>query len=74
MAANKKYAAAMVALSIAIANFHAGVWLVIAVFTGMALLESLINKTLNGRKITVFVLVCLAGLLNPGGAKASYLF
>ncbi|MBY3624131.1 hypothetical protein HGO21_31945 [Acinetobacter sp. CUI P1] len=70
MAAHKKYAAAMVALSIAIANFHAGVWLVIAVFTGMALLESLINKTLNGRKITVFVLVCLAGLLNPGGAKS----
>lgn len=70
MAAHKKYAAAMIALSIAIANFHAGVWLVIAVFTGMTLLESFINKTLNWRKITVFVLIWLAGLLNPGGAKS----
>lgn len=70
MSAQKKYAAAMIALSIAIANFHAGVWLVIAVFTGMALLESLIQKTLNERKIIVFGLIWLVGILNPGGVKS----
>lgn len=70
MTPKRKYVAAMIVLSIAIANFHAGVWLVIAVFTGMALLESMINKTLNLRKITVFVLVWLAGILNPGGVKS----
>ncbi|WP_248548365.1 hypothetical protein [Paenibacillus odorifer] len=70
MSSQKKYAAAMIALSIAIANFHAGVWLVIAVFTGMALLESLIQKTLNGRKIIVFSLVWFVGILNPGGVKS----
>ncbi|OMD09732.1 hypothetical protein [Paenibacillus odorifer] len=70
MSAQKKYAAAMIALSIGIANFHAGVWLVIAVFTGMALLESLIQKTLNERKIIVFGFIWLVGILNPGGVKS----
>lgn len=65
-----KYAGAMIMLSLAIANFHAGVWLVIAVFTGMALLESLLSKTMTLRKITVFILVWLIGILNPGGIKS----
>ncbi|MRN54404.1 hypothetical protein [Paenibacillus monticola] len=65
-----KYAIAMIALSCAIANFHAGVWLVIVVFTGMALLEALIAKKLTVRRIVVFILVGLVGLLNPGGIKS----
>ncbi|KWX80232.1 hypothetical protein AMQ84_04425 [Paenibacillus riograndensis] len=65
-----RYAAAMLILSLAIANFHAGVWLVIAVFTGMAFLESLYNKTMTLRKTAVFVLVWLIGMLNPGGIKS----
>lgn len=64
------YAAAMIALSCAVANFHAGVWPVIFVFTGMAFLESLMDKKLNWRRISVFVLVGIAGLLNPGGIKS----
>ncbi|WP_310551160.1 hypothetical protein [Paenibacillus glufosinatiresistens] len=65
-----RYAAAMILLSMAIANFHAGVWLVIAVFTGMALLESFIHKTMTLRKGTVFALVWLIGMLNPGGIRS----
>jgi hypothetical protein len=70
MVAKKRYAAAMVILSCAIANFHTGVWLVIAVFTGMALLEALIAKNLDRRKVLTYVLVWLAGLANPGGLKS----
>lgn len=70
LTAKGKYATAMIVLSFAIANFHAGVWLVIAVFTGMALFESFINKTVNLRKTIVFVLVWLIGILNPGGLKS----
>lgn len=70
LSAKTKYAVAMIALSLAIANFHAGVWLVIAVFTGMALLESLLNRTLNLHKTIVFVLVWLIGIANPGGLKS----
>ena len=66
MATKTKYAVAMIALSCAIANFHAGVWLVIAVFTGMALLESLIAKQLTVRRVVVFILVWLAGLPKSG--------
>jgi hypothetical protein len=72
MIPKKKYVAAMILLSVGIANFHTGVWLVIAVFTGMALLESILNRTLNLRKTIVFVLVWLAGILNPGGIKSLF--
>ncbi|ULO04695.1 hypothetical protein H1230_16110 [Paenibacillus sp. 19GGS1-52] len=65
-----KYAIAMIALSCAIANFHAGVWLVIVVFTGMAFIEALIAKKLTLRRVVVFILVGLVGLLNPGGIKS----
>lgn len=70
LASKNKYAAAMIALSLAIANFHAGIWLVIAVFTGMAVVESFLSKTLNLQKILVFMMVWLIGLLNPGGLKS----
>lgn len=64
-----RYAAGMMALSLAIANFHAGVWLVIAVFTVMAVLESLWDRRLTRLRVGAFVSVLLAGLLNPGGWK-----
>ncbi|MHA6528877.1 hypothetical protein [Paenibacillus sp. BAC0078] len=67
---NLKYAAAMVLLSCAVANIHTGVWLVIAVFTGMAALESLLERKLTWRRAAVFILVWLSGLLNPGGLKS----
>lgn len=66
----KRYIAAMILLSCAIANFHAGVWLVIAVFTGMALLETSIERKLDMRRAISYVLVWLAGLANPGGLKS----
>lgn len=66
----KKYAVNIVALSWTIANFHTGVWLVIAVFTGMALLESILNRTLKLPQMTVFGLVWAIGILNPGGLKS----
>lgn len=68
--AKGKYATAMIILSWMTANFHAGVWLVIAVFTGMALFESLLDQTINLRKTIVFVFVWLIGILNPGGWKS----
>lgn len=69
-APRRNYATGMLAFSWGIANFHAGVWLVIAVFTGMALLESILAKALTPRTLLVFVLTWLIGLLNPGGWKA----
>ncbi len=67
-----KPAAALIALSLLIANIHTGVWLVIAVFTGMALLESLLNKQLNKPRMLAFLGVWLVGLLNPGGLKSLF--
>ncbi|WP_339225213.1 hypothetical protein [Paenibacillus sp. FSL H8-0332] len=64
-----KVAAAMIIFSCVIANVHTGVWLVIAVFTGMAVLESLIARNLSRKRAAVFGLVLLAGLPNPGGFK-----
>ncbi|MEK4328382.1 hypothetical protein MKX70_21345 [Paenibacillus sp. FSL R7-0312] len=65
-----RYAAPMIILSCAVANVHTGVWLVIAVFTGMAVLESLIARNLSWKRAAVFLLVLLAGLPNPGGLQA----
>jgi hypothetical protein len=64
-----RFAAGMIVLSLAIANFHAGVWLVIAVFTGMALLEALAEHRLTQQRMIVFGLILFAGLLNPSGLK-----
>ncbi|WNS45304.1 hypothetical protein [Paenibacillus sp. MMS20-IR301] len=66
----RKYALLLVALSWGIANFHTGVWLVIAVFTGMALLESILNRSVRLHQIIVFCLVWTIGILNPGGLKS----
>lgn len=67
-----KPAAALIALSFLVANIHTGVWLVIAVFAGMALLESLLDRQLNKRRIIAFAGVWLVGLLNPGGLKSLF--
>lgn len=68
--ANRRSAVSMLLLSLGIANVHAGVWLVIVVFTGMAFLESWIDGKLTGRRIVLFAGVVLAGLPNPGGIKS----
>ncbi|MBW5446299.1 hypothetical protein GE107_09530 [Cohnella sp. CFH 77786] len=60
----------MIVLSLAVANFHAGVWLVIAAFTGMAILETLWEKRWTKRHAAAFGAVLLAGLANPGGPKS----
>jgi hypothetical protein len=65
-----KYAALMVMISLLIANIHAGVWPVIAVFTGMAIIECIAEKKLTKRSITTYGLVYIAGLLNTGGLKS----
>ncbi|AIQ63986.1 hypothetical protein PSTEL_13705 [Paenibacillus stellifer] len=68
----KRSAAAMILLSLGIANFHTGVWLVIIVFTGMAFLEAWIDGRLNRRRVLVFAAVTLIGLANPGGYKSLF--
>lgn len=65
-----KPAAAMIVLSFGIANFHAGVWLVIVVFTGMAFLEAWIARKLDKRRLLAFAGVVIAGIPNPGGIKS----
>lgn len=70
LSAKTKYAVWMTVLSLAVANFHAGVWLVVAVFTGMACLEALVQKKFTRRHAVAFVSVWLAGLLNPGGIRS----
>lgn len=67
---SRKYGALMAILSFAVANFHAGVWLVTAVFTLMAALESLAEKRMTKWRGISFGIVLLAGLLNPGGLKS----
>jgi hypothetical protein len=66
----KKNAVLMILISLAIANIHAGVWLVIAVFTGMAILEAWAEKRLVLRSVITYVLVYVAGLINVGGLKS----
>ena len=60
----------MVIISMAVANIHAGVWPVIAVFTGMSIIEALVEKNLTRRNFITFILIYIAGLLNVGGLKA----
>jgi hypothetical protein len=67
-----KPAAALIGLSLLVANVHTGVWLVVAAFTGMALLESLLNRELNKPRICAFLGVWLVGLLNPGGLQSLF--
>jgi len=65
-----KYSVLMIVISMAIANIHAGVWPVIAVFTGMAFIEAWIEKRITPRNIITYVLVYVAGLVNVGGLKS----
>ena len=52
------------------ANVHAGVWLVVAVFTVMAILELSWERRWSWRRAAAFAPVLLAGLLNPAGLKS----
>jgi hypothetical protein len=72
MQSSNKYAALMILISLAIANIHAGVWLVIAVFTGMAILEAWAEKRLVKRSVLTYGLVYIAGLINVGGIKSIF--
>ncbi|TJY43934.1 hypothetical protein E5161_00580 [Cohnella pontilimi] len=72
ISSQRKYAVWMTVLSLAISNFHAGVWLVPAVFTGMAVLESLTEKRLSPRRAAAYFAIWLAGLLNPGGIRSIF--
>ncbi|WP_123040278.1 hypothetical protein [Cohnella candidum] len=57
-------------LSLGVANFHAGVWLVIAAFTAMAVIETWWERRWTKRHTFTFAAVLLAGLANPGGLKS----
>jgi hypothetical protein len=64
---NGKKAFGLALLSLVLANVHAGVWPVIAVFYGMALLESLIEKKMTRFHLLALALIGLGGVLNTGG-------
>lgn len=68
----KGYAIALIMISIGIANIHAGVWPVIAVFTGMAIVEAFIERSLDRRKLLTFISIIVAGFLNVGGYKSIF--
>ncbi|WEK55308.1 MAG: hypothetical protein P0Y55_04390 [Candidatus Cohnella colombiensis] len=65
-----KHSVILVGFSCLLANIHAGVWPVIAVFTVMAIIEALFEKRLTKRKIITFALIFVAGMLNVGGLKS----
>lgn len=67
MTGKYRYGAAMVLFSFAIANFHAGVWPLIAVFSGMQIAETLWQRSGKLNHVYVYVATALAALLNPGG-------
>ncbi|RKP58127.1 hypothetical protein D7Z26_01080 [Cohnella endophytica] len=65
-----KYAILLILFSLALANIHAGVWPVIAVFTGMAFIEDVTDKNMKRNRLLVFVAVYAVGLLNVGGWRS----
>lgn len=72
-----RYMVLLPLISLLIANFHSGVWPVIIVFMGMALLESLVTRKLLNRRIgwrwlVVAVTVIGAGFLNAAGPKSIF--
>lgn len=67
---SRRDAAILIVLSFLLANIHAGVWPVIAVFAGMAVIEAIAEKRLSGKRIAVFAAVFAVGLLNVGGWKS----
>jgi hypothetical protein len=70
MQSKTKYVVLMIIISIALANIHAGVWPVIAVFTGMAFIEDCYRKSLSRRSILTFILIIVVGLFNVGGLNS----
>ncbi|WP_239619252.1 hypothetical protein [Cohnella mopanensis] len=72
MSGDVRYGAAMVLLSLAIANVHTGVWLVIAVFSGMQIAETLFERQGRKRDLAIYTITALAGLLNPGGYRSLF--
>jgi hypothetical protein len=69
-----KYIFILGLLSIFLANVHAGVWLVIFVFTVMTLIESLWKKKFKINHIFLFFTVTLFGLINAGGYHTLFYF
>ncbi|MCC3371497.1 hypothetical protein [Cohnella sp. REN36] len=72
MSGRWRCAAAMTLLSLAIANVHAGVWLVIAVFSGMQIAASVLERKFRGRDAVVYAAAAIAGFLNPGGYRSLF--
>ncbi|MFC5406050.1 hypothetical protein [Cohnella soli] len=72
MTHNLRSAFAMVLLSFAIANVHTGVWPVIAVFSGMQIIETLLERKGRVRDWIVYAATALIGLLNPGGYRSLF--
>ncbi|MBB6733734.1 hypothetical protein [Cohnella zeiphila] len=72
MTGQLRLALAMVLSSWLLANVHAGVWLVIAVVSGMQIVETLIRRDGTVRDAAVYAAVALAGLLNPGGYRSLF--
>ncbi|BBI32415.1 hypothetical protein [Cohnella abietis] len=72
MQQSSKYAILMALISMGVANIHAGVWPVIAVFTAMAIIEAWAEKRLGKRNIIAFAFVYIAGLINVGGLKSIF--
>lgn len=70
MTGKLRYGAALTLGSLLIANVHAGVWPVIAVFSGMQIAETLWERNGKLRDIYVYAAAALAGLLNPGGWRS----
>jgi hypothetical protein len=65
-----RYGIAMMFGSCAVANIHAGVWPVIAVFSGMQIIETLWERSMRWRHVLMYGAVALAGMLNPGGYRS----
>jgi len=72
MATRTGYSVLLVLLSLAVANVHTGVWLVVVVFTGMAVIEAWLEKNFDKRRALTFALVLLSGLANFGGLKSIF--
>lgn len=65
-----KDVALLLLLSVLIANVHAGVWPVIACFTGMSVLEDIAGKRWTVKRMLAYAAVLASGLANPGGWRS----
>lgn len=64
---NMKKIGILFLLSLALANVHGGVWLIIVVFFIMTLLESIFYKKLTKYHFIAFIMIIIGGILNTGG-------